>query len=274
VVVDCDPGIDDALALVALAELSRRGRFAVPCVTAVAGNARVELTARNAAFVLDRTPLRGTPVLAGGGRDGGREAGRPPRHGADGLGGLAGEVAADRWSPGAVSELARQVGRADTTILALGPLTNVAAALPSPGGRVVAMGGSLGGTGEFNFAADPLAARRVLGSGLEVTVVPIEVTGEVRFGRDVRAAAGDSLVGALLAAGHERHGPGRSNVHDAVAVIVLAHPELARSVRGRVSVEGGCLCLEPDPSASCEVVVEVDARAVAGRLVELWSAGA
>lgn len=291
VVVDCDPGIDDALALLALAELARRGAVRVAGVTTVAGNAPVELTSRNAAFVLAGSALRGTPVRAGGG------VGAPgsPRHGPDGLGGVststsvpgwarAGEAAAERWSDGGALELARQLGHGDATILALGPLTNLAGALalaaPGSGARVVAMGGSIApaaNPGEFNFAHDAPAAARVLGSGLAVTAVPIDVTRRVRFPRSVVEAIGreapNRLVGALLAASLERHHGDHCHVHDAVALVVLAHPGLARTVRGRVSpTPAGMVTVEPDRHGTCEVVVELEAGAAARLLTELWLA--
>ncbi len=274
-IVDCDPGIDDALALLALAELVRRGRARVDCVTAVAGNAPVERTARNAAFLVRRSALRGTPVRAGGG-----EAGARQRHGADGLAGVAGEAAAERWSSGGVLEHSRRLGHGGERILALGPLTNLAAALdavgdPAPGTRVLAMGGSLAGPPEFNFAHDGRAAARVLGSGLAVTVVPIDVTRQVRFAAAAVAAiareAANPLVGPLLAASLERGG-GHAHVHDAVALIALVHPELVRTVPGRLAAAGGRPRLVRDPAGAVEVVTGLDAGAAARHLTTLWIA--
>ncbi len=272
--VDCDPGLDDALALLALAELHRRGAPRPACVTAVAGNAPVELTARNAAFVLARSALRGTPVLAADPWPGG--GGPPERHGPDGLGGLAGDAVAP-WTPGAVRALAAHPG---ATILALGPLTNLARGLP-PDGRVVAMGGRLAGGGEFNFGFDPAAARRVLGSGLAVTVVPVDLTGQVRFGRAAVDAIGrgaaNPLVGALLAASLARGGGEEALVHDAVALLVLLAPELIlRTVRARVVVaDDGSIALDPGrdgAGGAVAVAAEIDAAAAVARLTDLWLA--
>jgi inosine-uridine nucleoside N-ribohydrolase len=67
VVVDCDPGIDDALALLMLARLHHQGRMVLDSVVAVAGNAGVEQTAANARFVLERAGLPEIPVFAGAG---------------------------------------------------------------------------------------------------------------------------------------------------------------------------------------------------------------
>ena len=264
-VVDCDPGLDDALVLLALAGLPE---LELTCVTAVAGNAPVELTARNAAFVLEHTSaLQGTPVFAGAPG----VSAAAPRHGTDGLGGLTGDAPA-AWSPGGVAALARS----GATILATGPLTNVAAALGGADGRrrVVVMGGRLGGAREFNFGFDPDAAARVLASGLAVTLVPIDITEQVAFARAevdaIRRTAANPLVGALLDASLARAGGERCPVHDAVALLVLAHPELMRTTRGHVAVlADGRVRLAEDPAGPTEVVVEVDAVAVAGRLAEL-----
>jgi purine nucleosidase len=178
VVVDCDPGIDDALALLVLAHHHRRGRIQLSAVVAVAGNVPLERTLVNARYVLAEAGLDEVPVVAGAagpiGEGGKRHA---TVHGEDGLGGFGPPLDAVFAEP---SGAARRSGAADppagasappsvreggapplvgllerygqsspAQVLAIGPLTDVALALraapnlPERVDRLVAMGGAL-----------------------------------------------------------------------------------------------------------------------------------
>ena len=189
VLIDTDPGIDDAIAiLLALAspELDVAG------ITVVHGNVPVEACTLNALKVLDLAGRRDVPVVTGAAAPLVRQARHAEAvHGPDGLGGLfpppddAHPFAAD-----AAAFIARSLdeGEEPTTLIALGPLTNVATAiLATPGlterlGRIVAMGGAIRREGnvtpaaEFNIYADPEAAAIVLRSGVPVTLVPLDAT--------------------------------------------------------------------------------------------------
>jgi inosine-uridine nucleoside N-ribohydrolase len=191
ILLDTDPGIDDAMALLfALAspELELLG------VTTVFGNARVEQTSRNALHILDVARRPDVPVVAGAAQS----LARPPIpsrgfHGADGLGNLH-LPPPDRpltgWpgaAPGFIVDtvLARP---GQVTLIAVGPLTNLAHALqrePRLAGatrQVVLMGGAVFREGnitpvaESNIYHDPEAARLVLGAGWPVTLVGLDVT--------------------------------------------------------------------------------------------------
>jgi inosine-uridine nucleoside N-ribohydrolase len=181
VLLDCDPGHDDAIALLlALAspELELVG------VTTVSGNQTIEKTTANALRILE---LVGSEVPVAQGAD------RPlvrARHVADYVHGETGLDGPDlppaQGSPvaeHAVDFLAQHV--AGTTLVATGPLTNVALLLAlhpdARPDRVVLMGGAIGEgnvtpAAEFNIWADPEAARRVFESGLDVTMVGLDVT--------------------------------------------------------------------------------------------------
>jgi pyrimidine-specific ribonucleoside hydrolase len=257
VVIDCDPGIDDAIALL-IAGTSAAVRLLA--VTTVGGNVGIERTTRNALRVLGLAGRADVPMAAGAGLPllggGADRLGSP--HGDDGLGGVwlpdpvAGVVAGH-----AVDLLARTVAASPepVTLVAIGPLTNVAlfyAVHPELAARlaqVVVMGGSFGpgDPPEFNVASDPEAAYRVLTSpGLPrpvpTTVVGYDLTSRVRMteadlGR-LRAGGGTAAVAAdLLAANLEPDPAGRSAaVHDAVALAQVVRPGVLHLEPRRINV--------------------------------------
>lgn len=183
VIIDTDPGIDDFFALM-LANSS--GRLEIKAVTTVAGNQSSEIVTKNALDIASYFHI-GCEVAKGAEQP----LDRPPRtagyiHGENGLGNLALKAGSGPISPDYAWDVidqkaAEEKGRLE--ILAIGPLTNIAIALLKYPGlrgrirRIVMMGGS-GGVGnvspygEFNAAADPLAAKIVFRSG-----VPIVMTG-------------------------------------------------------------------------------------------------
>ncbi|MFQ5846641.1 MAG: nucleoside hydrolase [Candidatus Methylomirabilales bacterium] len=208
VLIDTDPGIDDALALF-LALKSPELR--VEAITTVAGNAPVEDCTRNVFTLLEVLNAEPRPVVA---RGAAHPLARELRtavevHGSDGLGGLSRYRNPDglprypqpreALAPvGAADLILDLVGRSpgEITLITLGPLTNVAQALlrdRSAMGkvhRVVSMGGAVcvpGNTSavaEFNIATDPEAAQIVFTSGLPLTLIPLDVTERVRLSRD------------------------------------------------------------------------------------------
>src|SRR5215218_5898196 len=182
ILLDCDPGHDDAIALLlALGseELQLRG------VTTVAGNQTLEKTTANAIRVLELVDRGDVPVAAGADRPLVRE----PRvaanvHGETGLDGPDLPPPQGRPSPQhAVDFLAERLDGA--TLVATGPLTNVALLLARhPNARperIVLMGGAIAEgnvtpAAEFNIWADPEAAARVFTSGIDVTMVGLDVS--------------------------------------------------------------------------------------------------
>jgi inosine-uridine nucleoside N-ribohydrolase len=182
IVLDCDPGHDDAIALLlALGspELELLG------VTTVSGNQTIEKTTANALRLLEFLGRTEIPVARGADRPLVRERFVADYvHGESGLDGpdlpaAAGAPVAEH----AVEFLAQHV--AGTTLVATGPLTNVALLLAlHPDARpdeIVLMGGAIGEgnvtpAAEFNVWADPEAARRVFESGIPTTMVGLDVT--------------------------------------------------------------------------------------------------
>jgi inosine-uridine nucleoside N-ribohydrolase len=299
VAIDCDPGIDDALALLlALAspELDVRG------VTTVAGNQTLERTTENALRVLGLAGRSDVPVAAGASRPLVQElvtAG--DAHGEGGLGGARLPPASTRPRPQPAVDLLAELARASDrrlTLVALGPLTNVALLLarhPDAArrlGRIVLMGGAVAegnmtASAEYNIWTDPEAAARVFESGLDVTMVGLDVTNRAVLGREhsarlraagrVGAAAADMLDFYLRFYG-AAYDHGGSPIHDAVAVAYLVRPELLDTVERHVAVElAHGLCRGrtvvdmrrrrslPPPNA--RVAVDVDAHAFADLLL-------
>lgn len=187
-IIDTDPGVDDAVALMLAAASPEVQLLAV---TTVFGNAGVDITTANALRVRSLAGLGGLPVAAGAARPlVYPQPGRTDRwHGRDGLGGHA-DLLPQPSGPinalGAVTLMATLMrgAVAPVTLVAIGPLTNIALLLAvhpqvkSRIGRIVIMGGNLGGSpAEFNIGSDPEAAHRVLvEEDVATTLVPLNVT--------------------------------------------------------------------------------------------------
>jgi len=270
--IDTDPGIDDALALL-LAFASPE--VSLEAITSVSGNVSVDLTTANVHRILSvgapgaqtrvargaAAPLRGPLVTA------------DEVHGDDGLGGIsllreadgqprypapppAGAGAID--GPDLILEMAGRFA-GELVIVALGPLTNLAVALERDrrrlgrAARVVVMGGAIAVPGnvtpsaEFNFHVDPEAAAEVLRSGLPLEIVPLDATEQVRLRRGDLAAALvrgrpsiarfiDDFTGHLFAFGDRRGHEGFA-LHDPLAVGVALDPSLVELEAYHVDIE-------------------------------------
>ena len=260
VLIDCDPGHDDAIALLlALAspELELLG------VTTVAGNQTLAKTTANALRVLEYVGRGDVPVAAGADRPLVREPYvAADVHGETGLDGPVLPPAQGRAVDShAVDFLAERllVSQRRVTLVPTGPLTNVALLLarhPDAAARIeriVLMGGAIAEgnvtpAAEFNIWADPEAARRVFESGLDVTMVGLDVTHRAlvlpEHAERLRAAGRTgTMVAELLDFFSIFHRgvygfPG-SPIHDAVAVAHVARPGLVETVERHVAVECG-----------------------------------
>ncbi|HZT56021.1 MAG TPA: nucleoside hydrolase [Burkholderiaceae bacterium] len=196
ILFDTDPGIDDAMALLMLA---RDRRAELLGITTVFGNAAVELTTANALALCERFGIE-APVARGAAQALRRPPGGFPTevHGIDAMGDIGMPPARTRRAlpqpaPQFIAELARRHA-GELTLVAVGPLTNLALALAHDAAlvdhvkAVVVMGGAFGENGhrgnvspvaEANIAADPHAADRVFAARWPVTIVGLDVTQEV-----------------------------------------------------------------------------------------------
>lgn len=211
--IDTDPGVDDAIALLMAL---RHPDTTVEAITVVAGNAGLDSTVRNARYVVELSGAD-VPVYAGAARALLCENRRAPdAHGDDGLGNLDLRPRDPAPAPGhAVDALIERTQREPRalTLVTLGPLTNVALALlkePRLASWVrgaVMMGGAANTLGnvtpaaEFNIWADPDAARIVFRSGMPITMVGIEIARASRIPeQEIQSLAGNGTERGRIAA--------------------------------------------------------------------------
>lgn len=186
VVIDTDPGVDDAIAiLLALAS----EELDVVGITAVAGNSPLVDTARNARRLLDLAGRHDVPVAAGCAKPlGVTEYASGEVHGNDGLGDLVWDEPSVALDPRHGVELLKDlIDEGPLTIVAIGPLTNLAVLLQRYPGideqveRVVIMGGAsfegnVTPAAEFNIWYDPEAAAEVFAGVWPITLMPLDLT--------------------------------------------------------------------------------------------------
>jgi purine nucleosidase len=294
VIIDCDVGVDDALALI-LAFHSPE--LNVKAVTGVNGNVPLNQVFENIQKVLSLIQPKNKPFIA-------RGADQPLKgqsiyahsvHGKDGLGGAKiGRRKGEKWwqvHPGRADELIIKMAHQypnELTLIATGPLTNLALGLQKDleGMRklkeVVIMGGAVRTKGnitpyaEFNIFVDPLAAKIVFESGLPITLVPLDVTHQVSltpqvieervkpinnsFSQFVIEAIGYDLTVHQFLRGTEL-----IYLHDPLAVGVVINPDLVRKERLSIDVETkegerwGHIS-ETSGGSKIEVCLEVDAK--------------
>lgn len=258
IVLDCDPGHDDAIALL-LALASPEVELAG--VTTVAGNQTLPKTTLNALRVLELAGRPDIPLAAGADRPLVRDASVAAHvHGESGLDGPALSQPTTRpIQQHAVDFMAETIvaGSDNTTLVPIGPLTNVALLLarhPQVAARIeriVLMGGAIAEgnvtpAAEFNIWADPEAAARVFGSGVEVTMVGLDVTHRALMTRahaeELRAAGRTGLFVAELWDFFSRYhlrtyGSEDAPIHDALALMHVVRPGVVDTLHRNVAVD-------------------------------------
>ncbi len=252
IVIDCDPGHDDAIAiLLALAspEVELRG------ISTVAGNQTLDKTTRNALKVLELAARTDVPVVAG--------ADAPLRrtlrtaanvHGESGLDGP--DLPEPTTAPvdGDVVEVLAEWLEPGVVLVPTGPLTNVARLLerhPHATDRIVWMGGAIAEgnvtpAAEFNAYVDPEAAATVFGGGIPVTMVGLDVTQKALFGHShAERLRGTGKVGKAVAEladfflefHRRRYRFEGAPIHDAMAVAHVIDPTLVTTLECNISIE-------------------------------------
>ena len=307
VIIDTDPGVDDALALILALQSPE---LCVDAITTVSGNVHVELATQNTLTVLGLFPPERRPPVA-------RGADRPlvrsldtaaPVHGDDGMGGVsrmhtaAGQlcypaVSATYASRDAVACLLDLIRRSpgELTLVALGPLTNLALTLHRDAhtfrqlaevmimGGAVTVPGNVSPVAEFNIYVDPEAAQVVFASGVPITLIGLDVTERVRLtgammDQYVRPAGSplsqfvmDCTAHTIEFSTRVKRPPGMA-MHDPLAIGALIDPTIVHTAPLSVQVETkgelttGMLVADRRPlhadlkaPANVHVALEVDA---------------
>jgi inosine-uridine nucleoside N-ribohydrolase len=259
VMIDTDPGVDDAFALLLA---MRSPELKIEGITAVAGNVPLELTLPNALRMVEVAGRTDIPVAAGAKAPLLRRlVSATYAHGENGLGGAVFPEPKTKPVDQPAAEFIRANVRkhpGELTLITVGPLTNVATALSLDSElagmipRIVMMGGSLSGgnitpAAEFNIYVDPEAARIVFQSGIPITMVGLDVTRKTGLReehlRRLEAAQNPisqaaANIGRHVIEHHRQQGflvdP---NMHDSLAMAAFLDPSLLKWQEYYVDVE-------------------------------------
>lgn len=259
VIIDTDPGVDDAFALLLA---MRSPELNILAITAVAGNVPLSFTLPNALRMVEIAERTDIPVAGGASEPIIRKLVTAAyAHGENGLGGVNFPVPTIRPVKEHAAELMCRLVRknpGEVYLIGIGPLTNLGLALRQDPEiakmirGIVLMGGSLSGgnvtpAAEFNFYVDPEAASIVFDSGIPITMVGLDVTRKVELTELhiglLEAGGGKVSVAAAKIARkimelYKMHGnSGGPNMHDPLAVSALIQPDILTFEDYRVEIE-------------------------------------
>jgi inosine-uridine nucleoside N-ribohydrolase len=259
VIIDTDPGVDDAFALLLA---MRSSELKVLAVTAVAGNVPLDVTLPNALRLVEIADRPDIPVAGGASSPLIRKLVTASyAHGNNGLAGV--EFPAARLKPvkEPASDLICRLVRENANnicIIGIGPLTNIALALRQDLGiasmvsSIVLMGGSLSGgnvtpAAEFNFYVDPEAASIVFGSGIPIRMIGLDVTRkvelterhveELRAGKGRVSEAAARIAEAVMKMHRKADSVRGPNLHDPLAVSSLIRTDILTFEDYQIEIE-------------------------------------
>lgn len=244
IIIDTDPGHDDALAIMLIV---KSGLFDVLALTTVAGNSTIQNVTRNATYILDLLGRRDIPVFAGREKPLKRDLVQADVHGSSGLDGVDRskvKLTVGHDAPEHIISLINEYAE-KVTLLTLGPLSNIARAfqkdttLSSKINKIVIMGGAIDVPGnknrvaEFNMFVDPEAADIVFKAKVPKVLIPIDVCNNLPlFLSDFKKLKGSSLHQPIMdmmrqfIAGIKKYeGTKGALVYDAVAAYYLLNPK-------------------------------------------------
>ncbi|OAX46444.1 nucleoside hydrolase [Paenibacillus sp. AD87] len=258
VIMDCDPGHDDAIAIILAAA---QPELEILAITTVSGNAEIEKTTQNALQICDLISLNDVVVSKGASEPLVRlRENAPGIHGDSGLDGPKFPEPSRSWSEEhGVDTIIRLVKESTepVTLLPTGPLTNIALALTkapeikSNIDEIVLMGGGTIGnwtpTAEFNIWADPEAAKKVFDSGIPTVVMGLDITHQALATKEVIDEVNKidnhvaKIVGELLvffaSTYKEMFDFDGAPVHDVLTVAYCVAPELFKTKDVNIVVE-------------------------------------
>lgn len=298
IILDVDPGIDEAVALcLALGDPG----LEVLAVTATGGVVSPDQATLNLQAIVEHLDPPRWPRLGTASSEQLRRADGRHLFGTNGLCGAHFNVAQRHHQHASVKVICDEVRSSpgEVTIVATGPLSNIAAALhqqpdlASIVGHLIIIGGTIAGPGnvtaaaEFNIYCDADAARKVFQSQITKTLIPFDVTSRVTMNLDLLdkiplgETGGSGLLRKLLPgafrAYRQQLGMEGIHLHDAVAVVAALRPDLftIERLHGDVETEGtltyGATVFDrrhqPESQPNMDVAVDVDAQAVADYIV-------
>jgi inosine-uridine nucleoside N-ribohydrolase len=298
VILDMDPGIDDAVALcLALSEPS----LEVVAVTATGGSVAPDQATLNVQAIVEQLDPARWPRLGTASSEQMLRVDGPHLFGTDGLCGAHFPVAQRHHRHSSVKVICDEVRTApgEVTIVSTGPLSNIAAALQQQPdlasliGHLIMIGGTIAVPGnvtaaaEFNIYCDADAARTVFRSAITKTLIPIDVTGRVMMNFDLLEKIPDvdsrsaellrKLLPGAFRAYRQQLGLEGIQLHDAVAIVAAMRSDLftMEQMYGDVEIDGtltyGATVFDrrrrPDNQPNMDVAVNMDTGAVTDCIV-------